>query len=97
MKHNRSAVKQEPIDWRHDKVLDLSSKGHTEMEIVTTLQVCCATVHREFEQLRRASKEEYFQISRRTTALRVSEVSRRDYIYHERIMEDCSISRITRG
>ena len=57
MKHNRSAVKQEQIDWRHDKVLDLSSKGHTEMEIATTLQVCCATVHRDFEQLRQQAKK----------------------------------------
>jgi hypothetical protein len=56
MKHKQSEIKQEQIDWRRDKVLDLSSKGHTEREIAKTLQVCCATVHRDIEQLRRQAK-----------------------------------------
>jgi hypothetical protein len=33
MKYEQSEVKQEQIEWRRDKVLDLSSKGHSEREI----------------------------------------------------------------
>jgi DNA-binding NarL/FixJ family response regulator len=51
MKYKQSEVKQEQIEWRRDKVLDLSSMGHTEMEIAKVLQVCCATVHRELPYL----------------------------------------------
>jgi hypothetical protein len=57
MKYKQSEVKQEQIEWRRDKVLDLSSKGHTEREIAKVLQVCCATVHRDITILKQEAKE----------------------------------------
>ena len=40
-----------------DKVLDLSSKGHTEREIAQTLKVSQATVHRDLVILRQEAKK----------------------------------------
>jgi hypothetical protein len=57
MKHKQSEVKQEQIEWRRDKVLDLSSKGHTEREIAKVLQVCCATIHRDLTILKQEAKK----------------------------------------
>jgi hypothetical protein len=57
MNQSRSEVRQQQIGWRVDKVLDLSSKGHTEREIAQALKVSQATVHRDLVILRQQAKE----------------------------------------
>jgi transposase len=37
---------QQQIEWRKSQVIELSSRGNTEREIASTLQVHCTTVHR---------------------------------------------------
>jgi hypothetical protein len=57
MNQSRSEVRQQQIGWRVDKVLDLSSKGHSEREIAQTLKVSQATVHRDLVILKQQAKE----------------------------------------
>jgi IS30 family transposase len=48
---------QQQIEWRKSQVLELSSRGYTEREIATTLQVHCTTVHRDLVYLRKQAHE----------------------------------------
>ena len=48
---------QQQIEWRKSQVLELSSRGYTEREIATTLQVHCTTVHRDLAYLRKQAQE----------------------------------------
>jgi hypothetical protein len=48
MKHLGTEMKQQQIDWRRAKVLELSSQGYSEREIAEKLQpLASVTVHRE--------------------------------------------------
>jgi Trp operon repressor len=45
------------IDWRRNKVQELSSQGHSQREIAQILQVSNGTVNRDLSYLRQQSKE----------------------------------------
>ncbi len=49
--------KQDSIDWRRSMVLQLTSQGRTQSEIVQTLQVSNGTVNSDLSHLRNAAKE----------------------------------------
>lgn len=57
MKFKPSEAKQEQIQWRKDKVLELSSKGYSEREITSVLQISPATAHRDIVYLNQQAKE----------------------------------------
>ena len=57
MKHKQSDMKQEEIRWRRDKILELSSRGNSEREIASTLQISPATAHRDIAYLNQLAKE----------------------------------------
>ena len=48
---------QQQIEWRKSQVLELSSRGYTEREIASTLQVHCTTVHRDLVYLRKQAQD----------------------------------------
>ena len=50
-------MKQEGIQWRRDKILELSSRGSSEREISSTLQISPATAHRDIAYLNQLAKE----------------------------------------
>jgi hypothetical protein len=51
-------MKQQQIDWRRAKVLELSSQGYTEREIAEELQpIAPVTVHRDLAHLRQQAQE----------------------------------------
>jgi hypothetical protein len=45
------------LDWRRNKVLELSSQGHSEREIATILQASKTTVHKDLTYLKRQARE----------------------------------------
>jgi hypothetical protein len=49
--------KMERLEWRRNKVLEYSSKGHSQPEIARILQVGLATVNRDISYLRHQSKQ----------------------------------------
>ena len=48
--------KSEQLQWRRNKVLELSSQGHTERDIAATLQVALGTVNRDMQTLKNLAK-----------------------------------------
>jgi len=56
MKRLTTEVKQQ-LDWRRNKVLELSSPGYSEREISETINVSDTTVHRDLVYLRDQAKE----------------------------------------
>jgi IS30 family transposase len=56
MKRLTTEVKQQ-LDWRRNKVLELSSQGYSEREISETIKVSDTTVHRDLVYLRDQAKE----------------------------------------
>ena len=46
----------ERLEWRCNKVLELSSQGHSQPEIATILQVGLGTVNRDLSFLRQQAK-----------------------------------------
>jgi hypothetical protein len=48
---------QESIQWRRDKVLELTSQGHSQREISTMLQIGIGTVNRDLSYLREQSRQ----------------------------------------
>jgi hypothetical protein len=48
---------QHEREWRRSKVLELSSQGHSEREIASTLQMHPSTVHRDLAFLRKQAQE----------------------------------------
>jgi hypothetical protein len=48
---------QHEREWRRSKVLELSSQGHSEREIATTLQMHPTTIHRDLASLRKQAQE----------------------------------------
>jgi transposase len=58
MKHLGTEMKQQQIDWRRAKVLELSSQGYTEREIAEKLQpISPVTIHRDLVYLRQQAQE----------------------------------------
>ena len=57
MKQTRSEIKQEQIDWRRDKVLQLAGDEYTEREIASQLLISPATIHRDLVLLKEQAKE----------------------------------------
>jgi hypothetical protein len=57
MQQMSSQMQQHERDWRRSKVLELSSQGHSEREIASTLQMHPTTVHRDLAFLRRQAQE----------------------------------------
>jgi hypothetical protein len=57
MKHKPSEAKHEQIQWRRDKVLELSSKGQSEREIASALHISPATAHRDISYLDQQARE----------------------------------------
>ncbi len=49
--------KMERLEWRRNKVLEYSSKGHSQPEIARIFQVGLATVNRAISYLRQQSKQ----------------------------------------
>jgi hypothetical protein len=58
MKHLSAQKKQQQIEWRRAKVLELSSRGYNEWEIAERLQpLAVCTVHRDLVYLRKQAQE----------------------------------------
>lgn len=58
MQQSRSDVKQEQLQWRRDKVLELAADGYSEREIATQLKLTSdTTVHRDLVFLKQQAKE----------------------------------------
>jgi transposase len=58
MKHLSTQMKQQQIEWRKAKVLELSSQGYSEREIAEKLQpLAPVTVHRDLVYLNKQAKE----------------------------------------
>jgi hypothetical protein len=53
----RSKMQQQQIDWRRAKVLELSSQGHSQIEIATSLQIDKSVVSRDMLYLKQQASE----------------------------------------
>jgi hypothetical protein len=56
IEHKRKQEKDGRIDWRMNKVQELSSQGHSQREIAQILQVSNGTVNRDLSYLRQQAK-----------------------------------------
>jgi hypothetical protein len=57
VEHLNSHVEQQSIQWRRDKVQELSSQGNSQREISKILQAGIGTVNRDLSYLRQQAKE----------------------------------------
>jgi hypothetical protein len=57
MEHLSSHMEQQSIQWRRDKVQELSSQGSSQREISKILQVGIGTVNRDLSYLRQQAKD----------------------------------------
>ena len=57
MGRKASRIRQEQIDWRRDKVLELSANGYSIREIESTLKIPRATIGRDLILLRQQAKD----------------------------------------
>jgi transposase len=57
MKHLSTEMKQQQIEWRRSKVLELSCQGYSEREIAQMLQMASCTVRRDLAALRKQAQE----------------------------------------
>ena len=53
----RNQQEEQSIQWRRDKVLELSSQGHNQRDISTKLQVGIGTVNRDLAYIKQQSKQ----------------------------------------
>ena len=51
------STKMERLQWRRNKVLELSSQGRSQPEIATILQVGLGTISRDIQYLREQARE----------------------------------------
>ena len=58
MTRRRADIRQEQIDWRRQKVLELASDGYTIREIGAALQIPYPTIGRDMLLLRKQAKEQ---------------------------------------
>jgi predicted transcriptional regulator len=52
-----SEVKQQQLEWRRARVLELASEGYTQREIANKLQIDLAAVNRDIQFLRQQAQE----------------------------------------
>src|SRR6188472_4419576 len=45
------------VEWRRRQVFELSSKGHSQLEIAKTLQISESTISRDLDYLKQQSKQ----------------------------------------
>jgi transposase len=57
VKHLNSEVKQQQLDWRSSRVLELSSQGYSQREIAQKLQVDLPAINRDIQFLRQQAQE----------------------------------------
>src|SRR5215208_635582 len=57
MKQMSTEMKQQQIDWRRAKVLELSSQGYSQIEIATHLQVDETIISKDVAHLRQQAQE----------------------------------------
>jgi IS30 family transposase len=57
MKQMTSEMKQQQIEWRRAKVLELSSQGYSEREIAEKLPIAPVTIHRDLVYLRQQAQD----------------------------------------
>ena len=57
VKHLNSEVKQQQLDWRRSRVLELASEGYSQREIAQKLQVDLAAVNRDIQFLRQQAQD----------------------------------------
>jgi IS30 family transposase len=57
MKHLTSEVKQQQLEWRRARVLELASEGYSQREIASKLQVDLTAVNRDIQFLRYQAQE----------------------------------------
>jgi hypothetical protein len=58
MGQKHSAVRQEQIEWRQQKVLELAADGHTVRDIESILKIPRSTVSRDIIELRQQAKND---------------------------------------
>jgi len=56
--------KQKQIDWRRDKVFELSAKGHTQAEISRILNIPKTNICRDIQYLKKLSQEFVFDLAK---------------------------------
>lgn len=56
VKYLNSEVKQQQLDWRRSRVLELSSQGYSQREIAHKLQVDLAAVNRDIQFLKQEAQ-----------------------------------------
>jgi Trp operon repressor len=71
-------MEQQSIQWRMDKVQELSSQGNSQREIARILQVGIGTINRDLSFLRQQAKENI----RKYIDERLSQVSCRMSLFH---------------
>ena len=71
LKHNEEGR----IQWRRDKVQELTSKGHSQREIASLLKIGIATVNRDISFLRQQAKDNIKKYIDEEIATRVREMS----------------------
>jgi predicted transcriptional regulator len=57
VKRLNSEVKQQQLDWRRSRVLELASEGYSQREIAHKLNVDPAAVNRDIQFLRQQAQE----------------------------------------
>lgn len=57
VKYLNSEAKQQQLDWRRSRVLELSSQGYSQREIAQKLQVDPAAVNRDIQFLRQQAQD----------------------------------------
>jgi hypothetical protein len=57
MKHLSTEVKQQQLEWRRARVLELASEGYNQREIVSKLQIGLTAVNRDIQFLRQQAQE----------------------------------------
>jgi len=57
VEHLSSHVEQQSIQWRRDKVQELSSQGNSQRDIAKILRVGIGTINRDIQYLRQQAKE----------------------------------------
>jgi DNA-binding NarL/FixJ family response regulator len=56
VKYLNSEVKQQQLDWRRSRVLELSSQGYSQREIASKLSVDPAAVNRDIQFLKQEAQ-----------------------------------------
>jgi DNA-directed RNA polymerase specialized sigma24 family protein len=55
--YQRQEQEQQSVQWRRDKVLELTSQDHSQRDISTILQVSLGTVNKDLTYLKQQSRQ----------------------------------------